>query len=167
MITNHVEKLLTDRSIRILDTIARIYGSDIVKELIPVHLILPFVKVSGYVSRPSLTRNDPSRIMVVINQRYVSSTIISGAAKRGYGTLLPKDRFPIAFLSLTINTELVDVNVHPAKKLVRLSRDKEIGNAVAEAVNNALLHHDLIPGVAAPLRSCATEPHGGASLTGS
>ena len=158
MITNHVEKLLTDRSIRILDTIARIYGSDIAKELIPVNLMLPFVKVSGYISRPSLTRKDPSRIMVVINQRYVSSTIISGAAKQGYGTLLPKDRFPIAFLSLTIDTELVDVNVHPAKKLVRLSRDKEIAGAVTEAVNTALHHHDLIPGVTAPLRSCAPEP---------
>ena len=158
MITNHVEKLLTDRSIRILDTIARIYGSDIAKELIAVSLMHPFVKVSGYISRPSLTRKDPSRIMVVINQRYVSSTIISGAAKQGYGTLLPKDRFPIAFLSLTIDTELVDVNVHPAKKLVRLSRDKEIAGAVTEAVNTALLHHDLIPGVMAPLRSYAPEP---------
>jgi DNA mismatch repair protein MutL len=145
LVTNDEEKLITDRSVRILDTIARLYGSEMVKELIPVDRVFPFVKVSGYISRPSLTRKDPSRIMVAINQRSVSSTMIIGAVKQGYGTLLPKDRFPIAFLFLTIDTDLVDVNVHPAKKLVRLSREKEIAGSVAEAVNTALLQHDLIP----------------------
>ncbi len=50
---------MTDRSVRILDTIARLYGSDIVKELIPVDRALPYVKISGYISRPSLSRKDP------------------------------------------------------------------------------------------------------------
>jgi DNA mismatch repair protein MutL len=147
LVTNHEEKLITDRSVHILDTIARLYGNEMVKELIPVDCVFPFVKVSGYISRPSFTRKDPSRIMVTINQRSVSSTLISGAAKQGYGTLLPKDRFPIAFLFLTIDTDLVDVNVHPAKKLVRLSREKEIAGSVAEAVHTALLQHDLIPDI--------------------
>ena len=63
-------------------------------------------------------------MLIAINQRYVSSTIITGAIKEGYGTLLAKERFPIAFLTLEIDTGLVDVNVHPTKKLVRLSREK-------------------------------------------
>jgi DNA mismatch repair protein MutL len=92
-------------------------------------------------------------MMVFINQRYVSSSIISGAVLQGYGTLLPKDRFPIAFLSLTIDPHLVDVNVHPAKKLVRLSHEKEIASSVTEAVNTILLQHDLIPGIVTPSQS--------------
>jgi DNA mismatch repair protein MutL len=115
--SNQHEQLVTDRSSRILDTIARIYGSDVVKDLIPVNLSLPFMKISGYTSRPSLSRKDTSRIMIAINQRYVSSTVVTGAVKAGYGTLLAKERFPLAFLTLEIDTELVDVNVHPAKKL--------------------------------------------------
>jgi len=157
VITDGNNKLITDRSSKILDTIARIFGSTMVKELIPVDLLFPLVKVSGYISRPSLTRKDTSRILVFINQRYVSSAIISGAAIQGYGTLLPKNRFPIAFLSLTIDTGLVDVNVHPAKKLVRLSREKEIASSVTEAVRTALLQHDLIPGVVAPSPSYPVE----------
>ena len=148
--TNQHEQLVTDRSPRILDTIARIYGSAVVKDLIPVNLSLPFMQISGYTSRPSLSRRDASRILIAINQRYVSSTIITGAIKEGYGTLLAKERFPIAFLTLEIDTGLVDVNVHPTKKLVRLSREKEIARAVSEAVKTALLSHDLIPDVAAP-----------------
>ena len=145
--TDKNEQLVTDRSPRILDTIARIYGSDVVKDLIMVNWSLPFMKISGYISRPSLSRRDASRILIAINQRYVSSTIINGAIKEGYGTLLPKDRFPIAFLTLVIDTELVDVNVHPTKKLVRLSREKEIVRAMSEAVKTALLSLDLIPDV--------------------
>ena len=147
---NHNVKLVTDRSSCILDTIARIYGSDVAGDLIPVNLSLPFMKISGYTSRPSLARKDASRIMIAINQRSISSTIITGAIKEGYGTLLAKERFPIAFLALEIDTDLVDVNVHPTKKLVRLSREKEIAQAISEAVKTALLSHDLIPDVVVP-----------------
>jgi len=148
--SNQHEQLVTDRSSRILDTIARIYGSDVVKDLIPVNLSLPFMKISGYTSRPSLSRKDTSRIMIAINQRYVSSTLVTGAVREGYGTLLAKERFPLAFLTLEIDTGLVDVNVHPTKKLVRLSRENEIARAMSEAVKTALLSNDLIPDAAAP-----------------
>ena len=150
LFTDQNEALVTDRSPRILDTIARIYGSNVVKELIPVSLSLPFIKISGYTSRLSLSRKDASRMMIAINQRYVSSPLITSAIKEGYGTLLPKERFPVAFLSLEIDTELVDVNVHPTKKLVRLSRENEIVLAIRESVTTALLSHDLIPAVRTP-----------------
>ena len=127
---NRREQLVTDRTGLILDTIARLYGNEIVKDLVPVHLSLPFMKISGYTSRPSSARKDTSRMMISINQRYVSSPVITEAIKDGYGSLLPRDLFPAAFLSLTIDTSLVDVNVHPTKKQVRLSREKEITQAV-------------------------------------
>ena len=141
---------MTDRTALLLDTIARLYGNDLVKDLVPVHLSLPFMKISGYTSRPSFTRKDTSRMIISINQRYVSSAIITTAIKDGYGSLLPKDLFPAAFLSLTIDTSLVDVNVHPTKKQVRLSREGEITQAVCDAVKTALLSHDLIPRVGQP-----------------
>ncbi len=148
--SNRSEQLVTDRTTHIPDTIARIYGSDVVKELIPVNLALPFMKISGYLSRPSLARKDTSRMMIAINHRYVSSKVITAAVKEGYGTLLSKDLFPFAFLSLEVDTGLVDVNVHPTKKQVQLSREKEIARAISETVNSALLGHDLIPDIVTP-----------------
>jgi DNA mismatch repair protein MutL len=158
LFTDKNEQLVTDRSPCILDTIARIYGSTVVKELIPVSLSLPFIKISGYTSRPSLSRKDASRMMIAINQRYVSSPLITGAIKEGYGTLLQKERFPVAFLSLEIDTELVDVNVHPTKKLVRLSRENEIVQKIRESVTTALLSHDLIPAVRSQSHLSGVEP---------
>jgi DNA mismatch repair protein MutL len=142
---NRREQLVTDRTALLLDTIARLYGNEVAKDLVPVHMSLPFMKISGYTSRPSCARKDTSRMILSINQRYVSSPVITKAIKDGYGSLLSRDLFPVAFLSLTIDTSLVDVNVHPSKKLVRLSREKEIAQAVRDAVKTALLSQDLIP----------------------
>jgi DNA mismatch repair protein MutL len=150
LVHNKSDYLVTDRTSQLLDTIARIYGSDVADELIPVSSSLPSMTISGYISRPSLSRKDNARVLIAINKRYVSSTFITGAIKEGYGTLLPKDRFPVAFVALAIDTALVDVNVHPTKKQVRLSKEQEISRAIREAVSTALLSHDLIPAADAP-----------------
>ena len=147
---NNREQLATDRTTRPLDTIARIFGNDCARELIPVSSDLPFMHIAGFVSRPALSRKDRDRILVAINDRYISSPSVTGAIREGYGTLLPRDRFPVAFLSLAIDTRLVDVNVHPTKREVRLSKEKEITEAVREAVHSALRKSDLIPEVAVP-----------------
>jgi DNA mismatch repair protein MutL len=147
---NNNEQMVTDRSTRPLDTIARLFGADTVKHLFPIDAAYPFMTLTGYISQPSLSRKDTARMLVIINGRFISSALINGAIKTGYGTLLAKDRSPIAFLSLQIDTELVDVNVHPTKKLVRLSREKEIADAIRKTVSDALLSQDLIPVAEAP-----------------
>ncbi|MDP3396017.1 MAG: DNA mismatch repair endonuclease MutL [Methanoregula sp.] len=150
---NNHEQMVTDRTTRPLDTIARLFGADTVKHLIPVDAVYPFMTITGYISQPSLTRKDTARMLIIINGRFISSPIVNGALKTGYGTLLPKDRSPVAFLSLQIDCGLVDVNVHPTKKILRLSKEKEIADAVRKAVSDALLNHDLIPAAEAPVQA--------------
>jgi DNA mismatch repair protein MutL len=141
---------VTERTARSLDTIARLFGSDVVRELVPVEAAFPVVSISGHISRPALARKDRSRLLVSVNRRYVTSAAVNDAIKAGYGTLLPKDRFPVAFLDLSLDTTLVDVNVHPTKKQIRLTREKEITEAVTRAVREALLNNDLIPSAMPP-----------------
>ena len=155
---NNHEQMVTDRTTRPLDTIARLFGADTVKDLIPVDAVYPFMTITGYISQPSLTRKDTARMLIIINERFISSPLINGAVKTGYGTLLPKDRSPVAFITLQIDCSLVDVNVHPTKKLVRLSKEKEIAEAVRKAVSDALLNHDLIPAVEAPAQAIVSLP---------
>ncbi|MCK9630965.1 MAG: DNA mismatch repair endonuclease MutL [Methanoregula sp.] len=144
---NGSELVVTDKSPSSLDTIARIFGTAVVRDLVPVTGSGSLLKITGHISRPSLSRKDHARIFIAINGRYVSSPAITNAIKEGYGTLLPKDRFPVAFLSLETGTGLVDVNVHPTKKLVRISREPEITRAVCDAIRDALSGHDLIPDI--------------------
>lgn len=144
---NGSDQLATDKSPSSLDTIARIYGADLARDLVPVSRTHPLVAIAGHVARPSVARKDTARIFIAINRRYVSSPALTNAIKAGYGTLLAKDRFPVAFLTLDIDPALVDVNVHPTKKLVRLSKEPEIARIVTEAVHRALSGHDLIPDI--------------------
>jgi DNA mismatch repair protein MutL len=147
---NGTELLVTDRTSRPVDTIARLFGSVMVQDLVPVEASLPFMTIQGYISRPSLSRKDRARLLISVNQRYVTSAAISDAVKSGYGTLLPRDRFPVAFLSFSIDTDLVDINVHPTKKHIRISREKEITDAVRSVVRETLLSHDIIPAAVFP-----------------
>jgi DNA mismatch repair protein MutL len=75
----------------------------------------------------------------------VYSKEIIGAIKEAYGTLLPRDRYPIAFLKLEIDNLLVDVNVHPTKSQVRLSHEREVYESIVEIIKNALRRQDLAP----------------------
>ncbi len=156
---NNHEQMVTDRSVRTIDTIARLFGADTVQHLIPVEASVPILTIAGYISRPALSRKDAARMLVTINGRFISSSLINGAVRAGYGTLLAKDRFPVAFISLQIDTSLVDVNVHPTKKLVRISQEKEIAEVIRNTVSDALLSHDLIPAAeaSAPVTLCLPE----------
>ncbi len=147
---NNRELLVTERTARLLDTIARIFGNEYVRELLEISADLPFMRISGHVSRPALSRKDHDRILIAINGRYISSPSVTAAVREGYGTLLPHGRYPVAFLSLAIDPRLVDINVHPTKKEVRLSKEKEIGDAVRDAVRAALAHNNLIPEITVP-----------------
>lgn len=143
VVQNGKERMATQRSGGVLTTVAGLYGADLARSLIPVEGRLPFIRIGGYISRPSENRGNLSQISVSINGRSISSRPIAAAVREGYGTLLPKDRYPVAFLELSIDTGLVDVNVHPTKREVRLSREREITGAIAAAVEEALAGHDL------------------------
>ncbi|MCK8518941.1 DNA mismatch repair endonuclease MutL [Methanoculleus sp. 7T] len=143
VVHNEKERMATQRSGGLLNAVAGLYGADLARALVPVEGRLPFLRIGGYVSRPSENRGNPSQVAVSINGRSVASRQIAAAVREGYGTLLPRDRYPVAFLDLSIETDLVDVNVHPTKREVRLSREREILTAVAAAVAEALAGHDL------------------------
>jgi len=143
VVHNGKERMATQRSGGVLNTIAALYGAGLARALVPVEGRLPFLRISGYVSRPLESRGNPSQIFVSINGRSIASRQIAAAVREGYGTLLPKDRYPVAFLDLAIDTGLVDVNVHPTKREIRLSREREITGAIAAAVEEALAGHDL------------------------
>ncbi|HOB18498.1 MAG TPA: DNA mismatch repair endonuclease MutL [Candidatus Methanoculleus thermohydrogenotrophicum] len=143
VVHNGRERMATQRSGGLLNTIAGLYGADLARALIPIEARTPLLRISGYISRPSENRGNPSGISISINGRSITARQITAAVREGYGTLLPKGRYPVAFLDLSLEAGLVDVNVHPTKREVRLSREQEILSVVAAAVEEALRRHEL------------------------
>ena len=121
------------------DAIASVFGTGFAKQLIPVSASNAAASVSGWITRPGVEmRPTPSRFYITINSRQVVSRTIQWAVREGYGTLLPKGMYPAAFLDISVDLREVDVNVHPTKREVRISREREVASAVQDAVYCAL-----------------------------
>jgi DNA mismatch repair protein MutL len=134
------------------DTIIHIYGLEVARAMIAVNFDSRFAKVTGFVSKPAITRGSIDSQSFYINNRNVVSRALSSALRDGYGTLIPKGRFPVAVLKISIDTKEVDINVHPTKNQVRLSHEWEVSNALSEAVKRALSDENLTSDLASAVK---------------
>ncbi|WP_340819593.1 DNA mismatch repair endonuclease MutL [Methanolobus sp. WCC4] len=139
--------LRSPASVKMLDSIVHLYGADVARSLVPLEYDSDLISISGYISKPELTRSGKDLQVFLINGRPIFSKQLSNAVRLGYYTLLPKGRYPAAFLNFTIDPKNVDVNVHPAKREVRLSHEKEISVMIVSAVEKALARDSLVPEV--------------------
>ncbi|MBT9168411.1 MAG: DNA mismatch repair protein MutL [Syntrophomonadaceae bacterium] len=99
--------------------------------------------LSGFIAKPALVRANRNLQYFFVNRRPVRSPLLSDALQTAYHTLLPRNRFPAAVISLTIDPHEVDVNVHPAKREIRFSRERDLDRQVLAGVNDALQQTDL------------------------
>ncbi|MFZ3148330.1 MAG: DNA mismatch repair endonuclease MutL [Methanothrix sp.] len=97
--------------------------------------------LSGVIGDPLAVRSSPDRIFVFVNGRAVSSRVLSSAVREAYRNIIPLGKSPVAVISLQIAPELVDVNVHPAKREIRLLHEGEIASALTRAAARALEEH--------------------------
>ncbi|MGM9888541.1 MAG: DNA mismatch repair endonuclease MutL [Limosilactobacillus sp.] len=130
---------------RLQQVIAAIDGVNVGRGMIPVHGENPDFRISGYISRPELTRAQRSHITLTINHRYVRSYALTKAIIAGYQSKLMVGRFPLAVINIDLDPVLVDVNVHPAKREVRLSKEDQLASLLEQAVYHSLANQNLIP----------------------
>lgn len=94
--------------------------------------------LKGLASDPVNTRSSADRIFIYVNSRAVYSRALTSALREAYRNLIPTGKSPVAVVSLQIAPELVDVNVHPAKREIRLLSEEEISGQLFSAVSRAL-----------------------------
>lgn len=133
--------------------LAAIYGVANARKMIPVRGEHLDFRLEGYLSLPELTRSSRNSISVFVNGRYVKNYGISNAVIQGYHTLLPVGRFPVAYLHLTMDPELLDVNVHPAKLEIRVSKERELYEFIERSIRSAFQDKNLIPRPAEQVKS--------------
>ncbi|MFD4928367.1 DNA mismatch repair endonuclease MutL [Peribacillus butanolivorans] len=125
--------------------LAAIYGMNIAKKMIPIQASSLDFTLSGYIVMPEVTRASRNYISTMINGRFIKNYALVKAILDGYHTLLPIGRFPIALLNIEMDPILVDVNVHPSKMEVRLSKEQELYSLVSETIKSAFKKLSLIP----------------------
>ncbi|MBO8137589.1 MAG: DNA mismatch repair endonuclease MutL [Desulfotomaculum sp.] len=130
---------------KLIDTIAAVNGLQVAKKMIPVEGQTSGIHISGYVSKPELSRATRLHQTVIVNGRYVKSRLVSDALQEAYHTLLSSKRHPVAVLVIELAPGMVDVNVHPAKMEIRISKEKELSKLITSTVQNALRTPKIVP----------------------
>lgn len=147
---NGQSKIHTSGNGNLKDVIYHIYGRDIASHLLSVEMTRGDLSLSGYIGEPVVSRGNRNFENYFINGRYIKSNIISKAIEDAYKDFTMQHRYPFTVLHLTVNGELLDVNVHPSKMEVRFGNQQEIYNFVYEALKRSLHQEELIPHVEVP-----------------
>lgn len=121
--------------------VANIYGRKVAEKMLTVENEDPDFTLYGLVSEANLTRSSRNFISILLNGRYIKNYQLSSALLDGYGNKLG-GKYPIAVLAIEADPLLVDVNVHPTKEEVRLSKEKELSRLITSAVTEALMDED-------------------------
>lgn len=127
--------------------IAGIYGVATAKKMREIKAKDLDFTIHGYFSLPEVTRASRNYLSIIINGRYIKNFLLNRAIIEGYGSKLMVGRFPIAIIEIQMDPLLVDVNVHPTKQEVRLSKEKELSNLISATIKEALTDEVLIPKV--------------------
>ncbi|RSL32782.1 DNA mismatch repair endonuclease MutL [Salibacterium salarium] len=144
---NDRQLLFTNGNGDIQAVLAGIYGRQTASQFLKINNQSMDYKVEGYVAKPEINRASRQYISTFINGRYVRHYPLVKAIENAYHTLLPIGRHPLVVLHIQMDPVLIDVNVHPAKLEVRISKEKELLNIIEEAIKTQLTQETLIPDV--------------------
>lgn len=118
-----------------------VYGKEVAKSAIPVEVSDDDFKISGYICLPSVTRSNRKTILTFMNSRIIVNYYLQSAILNGYQEYIPEKRYPLVFLNIEMSASLVDVNVHPSKWEVRLSKEKQLYGLMENAIHHTLAEH--------------------------
>ena len=127
------------------EVIYRIYGREIATQLVPIQIEENGIKVEGYLGKPVLVRSNRNFEIYFINGRFIRSGVIAKAIEEGYKQYLMQHKFPLCVLHITMDTETVDVNVHPSKMDVRFSDGMAFARMLSEKIAATLRNREMIP----------------------
>jgi DNA mismatch repair protein MutL len=121
-----------------LNRLGRIMGREFLDDALAIGVARDGVEVAGFAGLPTLHRPDPGQQYLFVNRRPVKDRLLVGAVRAAYGDLVPKGRYPLLALFITLDPPEVDVNVHPAKAEVRFRDAGRVRSLVVGALRAAL-----------------------------
>lgn len=144
-INNNQNKLHTSGNSSQKDVIYQVYGREITANLLSIKKEANFGGIEGYIGKPLISRGNRSFENYYVNGRYIRSQLIAKAVEEAYQPYLMQHKYPFVVFNLSVRSELLDINVHPAKLELRFRSGQEIYDFIKTAVSQALEQKELIP----------------------
>jgi DNA mismatch repair protein MutL len=131
----------TNRKGRIID----IVGKHIKQNLLDVEVDTSVARIEGFVGRPQASKKRNNEQYLFVNGRYFNSVAMQRAIVRAYDRLIPEGTMPSYFIYITVNPDMVDVNVHPQKTTVKFADHDLILEILQAAVRETLAKTGAVP----------------------
>ena len=147
-ISNGTDKLFTSGNGKLRDIIYHIYGRDITSNLLEINAENDYMKISGYIARPCISRGNRSFEGYYVNHRYIKSAVLTKAIEDAFRTFVMIHKFPFTEINFQVRPDLLDVNVHPTKMELKFANSQDIYSFTYNAIRETLLFKELIPDVA-------------------
>lgn len=144
-IVNGQNKLHTSGNGNIKDVIYNVFGRDIASNILEIKNENEFMKVKGFIGKPVISRGNRNYENYFINGRYIRSGLISKAIEEAYKPFMMQHKYPFTALHIEIDSELLDVNVHPTKMELRFRNQEQLYPYVLKLIGDTISGRELIP----------------------
>ena len=146
ILTNNDRTIIkTSGSSNLHKTIFEIYGLGVSKNVMEIHRNNDDFEVSGYIVRPEYLKSNRNYMITFINNRLVRNFDINKAINEAYYTYKPKDKFPIVVINIEVDPTLIDVNIHPSKQEVKVSKIADLCDLIYNEIKVKLNKTNMIP----------------------
>ncbi len=133
------------KSLSALDRIKLFYGDDLQSHLVEVVQEFGDFHIRGYISEPNFFKRNKKFQFSYVNQRPIFSPAISHAVSKAYEGITPVGHHPLSFLFLEIDPQLLDVNIHPTKREVKISIEPAIHQAIYHLIKDMISKNYALP----------------------
>lgn len=127
------------------EIIYRIYGKGVSEGLVPIDVEEQGIHMSGFLGKPEINRANRNFEIYFVNGRFIKSSVIGKALEEGYRKYVMQHKFPFAVLHFAIDSEDIDVNVHPTKMEVRFTNRMKLYDFIERHIRETLHNMELIP----------------------
>ena len=141
------EAFRTSGSGDLREVIFQCWGREAAEAAIPVSFSDFDYQVSGYLVKPNITRASRNFMHIFLNGRMVKTYRLYQSVMDGYEDFIVKGRKPLCVLNIKMDPHLLDVNVHPSKWEVRISKENQLEYLLKDNVREALKNTMLAPNI--------------------
>ena len=129
----------------LLKTIHEIYGLNVSNKMLEFKNGNNDFDIYGYICKPEILRSNRNDLSTFVNDRVVRNSEINKAINDAYYTYKPEGKYPVVVLKINTDPTLVDVNIHPTKQDVKISKMEELYDLIYTTIKDTLYHNLLIP----------------------
>ena len=132
------------------EVVGEIYGSEVAQRMLRVDQKDALAEVGGLTSPPSLARSNRNYLSFFVNRRWMRSPLLTRAIEESYRGLLIDGQHPIAVINISLPTQELDVNIHPAKAQIKFCHEQAVFSSARKAVEEALARTPIASSKAVP-----------------